>query len=246
MILHPAGLLYRSNFNLITSGLVAYWPLTDDLNDYSGNGWNLTAAGDAAISGGSLALDGVGDWANTPTGISASVSTLPLTLMAWIYKEPGGGGYNDTGDYVGVLTTQKQQVSYYGALLNLSAVTAGNFPISIQMGDGTGDGASDRRTLKTDPICSESAWHHIVAVAEDFDTATFYLDGSLYTGTVTITGTATTMAVNSSLVATVGSNAISGVGTNQYYPLKGNMKDARIYAAALSASQISAIYNGFG
>lgn len=242
MILHPAGFMRAAGSGLITEGLVAYWPLTEDFNDYSGNGWNLTAVGDASIASGSLALDGVGDWANTAAGISSEgLYSYPQTLTCWAYKGPNGGLSNG-GDYTGFISTQVDSSRRYGICLYSTVITDSAFGLVVQIGNAATSGGP---YFITDQVCSLNTWYHFAVVVEAYNVATFYIDGAEYTGSINSGGTSTTPQISAGVVASVGRYYQLGAG-NDYYPFDGNIKDARIYTSALSASQIAAIYNGLG
>ena len=87
--------------NWVDANTLAYLPLTSDLSDQCGNTW--AANGGAAISDGSLYLDGVNDYISF-AGISGAFSgqfTIEM-YMTLIAADPGGNIFCQDGTFGGI------------------------------------------------------------------------------------------------------------------------------------------------
>ena len=218
----------------ITTGLVGYWPLDGDALDASGNDLHGTING--AVKPGADRLD-YADSAMSFTGAAdcyIRVEDTPklqiageMTLAAWvllnkantnncrIIAKSGGGGAR----------------SYS---LNIEASSGGvTFPATFQI--GINGGASNISVVDKTPLPTDE-WVHMAGVYRPGEVTEVYVNGELHA-----TNTATIPALqhsNNSLPVMIGSrNACSNCGWN------GSIDEARIYARALSATEINELVN---
>lgn len=105
---------YRSSYTLPASsgssssannnGLVVWYPLAGDLNDYSGNGNNATGAGTIAFTTGpmanpntALAFDGADTYASANNASSLITNSTGITIMGWMEIQDTSASYGGFG-----------------------------------------------------------------------------------------------------------------------------------------------------
>ncbi len=218
----------------ITTGLVGYWPLDGDALDASGNDLHGTIGG--AVKPAADRLD-YADSAMSFTGAAdcyIRVEDAPIlqiagemTLAAWvllnkantnncrIIAKSGGGGAR----------------SYS---LNIEATSGGvTFPATFQI--GINGGASNISVGDKTPLPTEE-WVHMAGVYRPGEVTEVYVNGELHA-----TNTASIPAQqhsNNALPVMIGArNACTNCGWN------GAIDEARIYARALSATEINELVN---
>jgi type II secretory pathway pseudopilin PulG len=211
----------------IINGLVGHWKFDEKSGstayDSSGNGnigilYNspTRTASTSCKVGSCMSFDGVNDYVQVPTSASLNPTTV-LTMEVWI-KSTG----NAESD--GRIISKRAGVVGYEMLL----MTASGL-IEVFIGTPNGYVSVDSNTKVND-----GNWHHIVVTRNEADIR-IYVDGVLdrtassYTGSVENT-----------------SNLFLG----RYSPtairfFNGSIDDVRIYNRALSASEISQIYNSY-
>jgi uncharacterized membrane protein (DUF485 family) len=155
------------------NGSVGCYPLDNNLDDESGNNYDLTAYGavlsstQAKIGNGSLYLDGTDDFANSGTSFFTMTDDT-TTFCAWLYR-------TDTG--TGNLVKQTRGSSFD---TDLTFITT-NYQPSVY------DGSTQLYT--TDAAGGINAWHHY-CITYDGSTFESYIDGSSVgtdTGSVSLT-----------------------------------------------------------
>jgi hypothetical protein len=212
----------------ITNGLVAWYPLDGNAQDYSGNGNDGTLANftfdgttngwTAGKFGKSLLFNGTGDYvdAGNPAVLRSSG---PITVSAWVRVASLSTGPNFVSKTVNNFTD--------GWLLYYDSGT-GKLTFRLQRGGGSYSDAQASPSLVTD-----GKWH-LLTGTYDGTTLSLYVDGSLQGHLA-----AANYAPDTSRDLTVGAN--SDTHTNL---TSGSIDDVRIYSRALSASEISTLYQG--
>lgn len=211
------------------SGLVAYWPMDEtsgtSVADASGNGntgtmTNMDGATDhvAGIIGNGLDFDGVNDYVNAGSG--AVLDNLgDMTVCAWVNSRPILNG------------TWAHIVSKYDA--------SGTTGWDLYQGGGaySNSGYGYRET----GFESDGNWDHYCAVntqlATDGTNITIYMNN-----TIQNTGNATYGAGGSDAA----NNLIIGMFAAIGDPFNGVLDEVRIYNRALTADEVSQIYNYTG
>lgn len=193
----------------------AMWGFNNNWNDSSGNGFNMTAYGNAAFNSSdkkegthSATLDGSGDYGSASL---VSGNTDNVTMSVWV---KWGGA-----------TSTHQQILYNG---NTGSNGYGLFLFKDQS-DKLAILCGGNAILQSQTNLSTTAWTHLLAVRRN-GTWELYVNGSQ----VSITNNTT--APNTPNGGTyVGANQLSLEG------FKGLVDNARIYNRALSASEIAAL-----
>jgi len=207
--------------------LVAYWPLDDDFNDYSGNGFDGVPSGDASLildaeRGMVATFDGGDDYVDCGNPDALNFGTGDWSVCVWIKTtktgKPKGVPFANGGDGGG---------GHRYAL-------------------GVGESKSDRITLTTDDDASkkqahsaeyakvtDGVWHHIVGRREG-DRIRIFVDGkpegsSGLPGGYDLSGT-------SQHNVYLGAIMKHGASIEKFYT--GQLDDVRVYDYALSEGEI--------
>lgn len=224
---NPSATGSSSRSGVFGSGLMAYYPFSENAGtttgttkDLSGTGNDLTLTGIGApygiVAGGpygnALSLNGSGQWANraapnVPTGSVA-------TVEAWIYPK----AYADT-TYNGVVSWSSRACNGLG------------FALSIQ-----NSGRPSMPTWCNDYVPSSgtaatlNAWNHVAAVL-NWQSATLYVNGQSL-GTTTLTYLPNLSSINLAI----------GVLDYPGRYFNGMIDEVRIYSRALTSQEIASRY----
>ena len=218
----------------IDSGLIGLWHLDEGSGttsaDSSGNGNSATLSGatwtTTGYSGDAVAGNGSSSYVSANLGVSTFGTNSALTASAWVYATattngpifgvtsiPAGGGWNMPFLSIAGATA-------YGWLWGVPGTDGGSSPLAATV--------------------SLNAWHFLAityAPSGGSGTEKFYVDGAL-------AGTASGAYQPSGLVDSW-STTIPGTKpnavTNSF--LNGQVDEVRAYSRALSASEISILYN---
>ena len=217
-----------------TEGLVSYCSYDDSGdpgNDDSGNGNHGTLTGDAAwtsngISGGSISLDGDGDYINYGDKFEFSEGTI-------------GFWFKPAEDILGSLD--------YRQVLYMKSYTSDTASIHISIKD---DGVLYFSILKN---YYPSTWHHVFSTTTNWYSDSWYYitcvwdssEISLYVnGDLEDYDTGTNGVKGSSYSAVIGAWK-EQINNPNYSPFEGLIDEAHVYNRALSASEIEYNYNMF-
>jgi len=211
--------------NVVTNGLVGYWPFNGNANDESGNGNNGTVNGatlttdrfsnqnEAYTFSGGLEYISMPEGSTNNLNITGNISISTwfsstfdnVPLVAFMDNVFGNGGY---GFSIGVLSPNKASFfignQWYGT--NSNNQTDGN-------------------------------WHNLTATLNNGNLR-LYFDGILDT---TINGVAPPFSWNGLRTLGVGNNP-NGLQLNGFY-MKGKLDDIGIWNRALTDQEITALYN---
>ena len=203
-----------------SNGLQAYYPMSDNVSDASGNSRNGTAQIGASFGAGptgygrALTFDGASGYASLPIGPVVQ-SSNSMTVAAWLRVDTLATWArlfdfnNDTNEYM------------FFAPSNGSVA---RFAITI------GSNGAESQLTAPNPVPGDGLWHY-VAVTIDGDTSemNLYIDGAL-------ADSGTTEVLPSDLGNTV-NNYIGRSAWEDPY-LTGAVDEFRIYNRALSAPEI--------
>ena len=166
--------------------------------------------------GNALALDGTSQYASLPGGLAANLHDF--TVATWVYWN-GGADSQRVFDF-------GSDTSAYMLLTPKNGAT-GNPRFAITTSGGSGEQTIDGNAALT------TGWHH-VAVTLSGSTGTLYVDGQQV-------GQNTALTQRPSDLGTTTQNWIgrSQYGTDPY--LAGRVDDFRLYAGALSSTEIAAL-----
>jgi len=231
-----AAIVGASPTNSLAKGLVGYWTFDgkDMTNgvaaDVSGNFATGTPINIATSTfyvpgkiGQALKFDGVDDYVNMGVVSILEGTTSAMTISAWIKP-----GIVTVGILCIICNSNSNSANFpWGLEFNR---TAGRFSLS-QAGNGSGTlSAINNTNLKA------GVWSHVVAVRTYVSTlswpTTLYLNG---------------VADGSGTIARSGQSnqtvAIGRYGANNNYYFLGSVDDVRVYNRALSATEITQLYN---
>jgi hypothetical protein len=205
-----------------SGGLVGWWKLDEASGtvaaDSSGNSNTGTASGTTIVAGKiGNARSFNGTSDYVAVGNPASLQIAgDITMCAWVYPTNGGGSF----------IMSKGDGS--GSIYDYGLYIAGAGSLTFYYGAGLGIGS----TAFTTP----NVWQHACVVVYS-NVATFYLNGVSYAGgAVSVTNHNQSLDIG----AAGGSSPVSA------WDFPGTIDDARVYNRALSATEITALYNYTG
>ena len=221
-----------------TNGLVGYWNFDEGsgtvANDTSGSGNNGTINGASWIAGkigsGALSFDGTGNYVNlgSPSSLDFSQENA-FTISAWVY--PDGA----IGSYAAIFSRGGVNVGNTNTVYHLSSNNAGT-GWSATISDGTN--LVINSALNT---IVQRTWQHMTLVWNG-TTLILYKDASVIDSDTNVSFTGLWDGNDASdRYVNVGRDAKNG---GHLWP--GNIDDVRVYSRALSASEITDIYNDTG
>ncbi len=218
----------------ITTGLVGYWPLDGDALDASGNDLHGTINGPVKPVADRL------DYADSATSFTGaadcyiSVADAPklqitgeMTLAAWVLLNKA-----NTNNCRIIAKSGAGGARSYS--LNIEANSGGvTFPATFQI--GINGGASNISVVDKTPLPTDE-WVHMAGVYRPGEVTEVYVNGELH-ATNTASIPAQQHSHNALPVMIGARNACSNCGWN------GSIDEARIYARALSATEINELVN---
>jgi hypothetical protein len=204
-----------------TDGDVLFETDTKNVILWDGTAWRGYASDGETLgaNGYSLDLDGTDDRVELGD-ISALNSTSAFSITFWVKlssSAPSPSSFYESGSdtlYNTIMVRQSTDLDFI-------------------IGKG---GSAYAGTRATGTSIKDDQWHHLAAVYNG-STMTIYLDGSV--PTQSNIGT----AVPSSTVSTAGSNPHIGSKTDNSASMPGKMDDFSIFNAALTATEVTNIYN---
>jgi predicted Zn-dependent protease len=214
-----------------TNGLVAWYPLAGDANDYSGNGNN------GAIMGGSSFTTGVNGAANTALSLNGSSQYVSLghpTLYDF-----GNNDFTFSVWFQTTTTGTPQQLfscddmSGRQFIFDINDLSAGTVTAYLQ-------NQSAVVGYRTGNILSPNTWYHAVLVRQGNapGALTLYLNGAAVSSFAAFQNDFPfTMGTTTSEVD-IGRRTYAGY--QQYF--SGSLSDVAVYNRALSASEVATLY----
>ncbi len=214
----------------ITTGLVGNWTLDSDATDSSGNSYDGTLTGDAAIDttdatdivgAGKLSLDGSGDYVNLDAHVAGFSGLTEGTIAGWVRV-------TDAGENILFSVSDKddaQSVAKFG-------IEAGG-----QVKWLASEGGLDVLAYSTQTV-NDGAWHHI-AVTVNSGGNTLYIDGVVASVSYSAGSAATTNFFNnvSDIDAVdIGRSVRAGAPEGEF---NGLADEVRVYDRALSVADIN-------
>lgn len=202
----------------ITDGLVAYYPLNKDAQDYSGNGLHGVVNGAVPVAGGfdgkgAFGFDGVDDYINLDVSHAAQVE---ITMSLWMAV--GTASLSS-----GVFTQRRAGFHYRGI------ITAGNEIRAFSRNSA----GTWQQVVATAPFVP-GQYHHAVLV-QTGSVISLFVDGTLRQ----------TLDMGSFPTGTEGFFRI-GNYTNAGLPYQGNICNVKIFNRALTAQEIAVEYKRTG
>jgi hypothetical protein len=212
--------------------LGAYTFAHGDARDVTDNGRNLSLVGNASVSGGELVCDGSGDYATATTLTAVSA----LTFAGWVLVN------NLTAELtVCVAAASSTNRSFYfsfrGDLANdpfllwFAQTSAASPPLNFVQVNTSGQSWWG----------GAGVYHHVAGVIDpslaSADKSRIYVNGALRSGSATSSGGVPTAINNSGGAFALGGNAFG------WPSLNGKIGEARVFSYAMTAAEISEMYN---
>lgn len=223
------------------AGVVGYWPLNGNADDYSGNGLdgtiNGTAASVSGIVGGALDFDGSTTYVDAGMPSLLGFTDENISIEAWVKPEAITG-------YVGIAGGMSQVGNTYYTL----AADANAIPWFGLRGLIEGGNIGERWAINyVGPILPIGSWTHIVGTREPGGIV--YPDAALTIGKLYVNGVLVTTAPDSRLympeiLDPQGLWAFR-IGTRGYLGgdlFNGAIDEVAVYDHALSAQEVAAHY----
>ncbi len=239
------------------AALVAYWKFNGNANDSSGNGHNGTLeagpTGLAATPGPapSLTADRFGNansayhfagGGNIDVPYSPALDPGAITVSLWEREDTAGRTNHPNDCYMVALNRwngwkfQMQPTRPFFTVSTDSSIYDRDAGLDIAIGTTAGSGP----------------WHHLVATYDGNGTENFYVDGQLVKTWTNLAGAL--KPINPTVDLSIGTDLPNSAytpaddGTGRYYIAwggywTGDMDDIMIYNIALTASQVTQIYN---
>jgi hypothetical protein len=228
--------LYLQGINsppIPNAGLVGWWPLQGNANDYSSYGNNGTAYNVYFVrsnysylpvyqssnkSGASFNGQNSYIYNNAPNNLPTGTV---LTITAWVNPSPVQG--SNCGAYCGVVSFGNRTCTGYGRLLSLNNVGGGIFYVSMATW-------CNDYVPNPGPVVRAGQWNFIAMVLNG-RSVTLYANQQSSTGTLP------------SLPNPVGSKNLA-IGSTDYFGrlLNGSIANVQIYSTALTPQQIQQLY----
>ena len=202
-------------------GLVAYYSFDDcSAKDLSGNGNDGIIYGAKCVDGKfgkALRFDGVDDYVEVPDSPSLDI-TDEITIEVWVK------GYGFAGDFRQIVGKSPDTVlRHLNFAYDLRVDKAGPLRFSINNGDW-------QYVLAT---IEEGKWYHVVGTYDGSEMR-LYVNGELKD----------TKSVSGSIITNDAPVSIGRLPAYDYW--NGTIDEVRIYNRALSAEEISDLYNNYG
>lgn len=221
-----SGTNFSSLVSNLDSSLVSWWKMDDGTNnktitDYMGNNngtsqQNTTALQTTGKNGGALMFNGTSDYASIPD--NASLKPAAITVSAWI----------KTSDVTQNYAMFASKSSNGGDGWNLRFNSVSGKPMFIAL---VGDTFVDQSLYSVSIAAANDQWTHVVGVY-DGNAVKTYVNGDL-SGSYSISGN---LVFNTD-------DLLLGRRADGFY-FNGSIDDVQIYNRALSADEITALYNG--
>lgn len=217
-----------SLFAQLPAGAVALYPLNNDINDVSGNGYNGTLNSTTAVANRfGTAASATGFTAGTSTG------TLPQGLVTAMQDDFTIGYWFNT------TMTAPSSAQWYGGSAMVDAEVCGgtsDFGTALINGGQVAMGIGNPDiTIISPSSYNDGNWHFVTATRQEAaGVITLYVDG---TQVATTSGTATTSRTAPTLIGLGRNDCVTtGVYT-------GALDDIIAYGRALSSTEVTNLYN---
>ena len=204
-------------------GMLAWWPFNGDANDQSGNGVNGTVSGatlTTGVTGQANTAYQLGESAQyISIGTPASFSTLPsaLTYSLWLARTS-----TNAAQWPFIMGSANTHVDFG---IRTSGYGANPY---FEWGTSPYDGSGWLGAGVPASLTNMNEWHHMV-VTFDGSVLRTYWDGTYRTST------------SGATLRPVMANFMFGASSSGWI---GKIDDARVYNRALSAAEVTTMYNG--
>ena len=209
-----------------SNGLVAYWPFDGNLQDVSGNAYNMKSASvtySFGVNGKTAYWNGS---VSTTLTKALSVSSS-MTVACWVRPQKVG---NKTG------SIHMGSGNFGLNFKDFAFVVQGKFGLSVEM---------QRVLVFKDDNCYllkeinlSDGWHHVAVTVSGGGKPVLYVDGLAVTGATVVSFGGISLSS-----PTIGGKVRTGQNPVADQRYKGYLDDLLIYNRALSASEIKSVYS---
>lgn len=226
--------------HILTSGLVGHWTfdgknfangVAEDVTENTNNGTLVSISTSTFYKAGRIgqgvSFDGDNDYIDI--GNSSTIKpNLPLTISAWVKL-------NEVGANTFIFMNNFRENFFAGAMMQINSTNN----LRCQYGSNASIATAARRTFNTTATLSLGQWYHVVCVIRGATDMTAYINGVDSSGSYD--GSGGTMAYSSNS-GNIGRGDVSGTGGNNLFSFM-DADDIRLYNRALSAAEVSILYN---
>ncbi|MFZ9954531.1 MAG: LamG-like jellyroll fold domain-containing protein [Flavobacteriales bacterium] len=215
-----------------TNGLVAYWSFTGNASDNSGNGHNGT------VKGAVLTADRFGrpnhayqfDGNDTIQVSLQQTNVTSYTISAWFKTTYGG-----------IIISGRGLNNQDGLTIHLHSITGGFYDGRVLFNN---DGPAKSIGQMTDGTYRDGSWHHVVGVYDGAAGSVMASQFKIYIDNVLVSQTG---SQSGSAMAPITNGTDLFIGAHQVWPagghFDGTLDDYRIYDRAITANEVTALYN---
>ena len=218
VLLQPYSLGARADLN---DGLFAYYPLDNDVNDYSGNGYNGTVVGNITYTSGRVDQSGEFDGSSYVRLLTFPTLRRPFSCSLW-FRAIGDK------DWRSIMENHQECSGSYGGF--------GMYLIGERFGSKFrlyNSNNPPSNIINYDGIFYDGQWHNAIAI---FSNGSFslYFDGQLI-------DTPSNFYTETTNILEIGHNSYSLCPT----PVKftGFIDDVRFYNRTLTNTEVTSLYN---
>jgi len=241
--IHPIKLIIL--FCILTSlvsaqpnGAIAYYPISGNTNDESGNGnhgvnYGATFADDRnGVPLSAIYFDGVDNYIDLGSD-STLKPQLPITFAAWIKIDTPDSNANNGA----IFSSNFNDTVYYGVRISNNQLTD---RLSIAYGDGTAIGPQSRRSIYID-VPPYNTWFHLVGIIRNELDMNIYVNGVDAGGIYD--GSGGSLEYDNG-PAYMGCMDSATNGPPNY--LRGFLDEIILYDRAITEQEIDSLFNGNG
>lgn len=224
------GRKYGANF---LEGLVAYYPLNSNANDFSGKGHNGTLVNSPTFVSGKvgngLQITAQNQVVTIPDNddftFADGSSDLPFTISAWLYTTAYSANANRWISKREANSQLEWLAAFNGSVFNLNLHSQNSSTIV--------------KTISSANTTSLNTWNHFV-ITFNGTTGSCYINGVLRTTTTTVTGGTYVRMSNTTSIIRIGSNNSITINTAQL----GITDEVAIWKnRELTAGEVLELYN---
>ena len=238
----------NTNPNL-ASGLVGHWTfdgpkMLSNVGDSSGQGNNGNLSGQAATTtiigrvGQALYFDGVNDYVKVPSVTAFDfASTGGFSYFTWFKKDGTCSSVEGNEVFTSRFGSDHAVRTWWFGCSN----TAGSYPNKLMV-DVLQDATGNEAVVRSASAINDSTWHHGGWVYDgSANQVRLYLDGVLQ-GASTTAFTGSFNVANPICIGSYGTNCNGKLDDGGAYEADAVFDDVRVYNRALSANEVSRLY----
>jgi len=222
--------VWDNNFVMVQH-MVGYDNMIFDSTINNNDGTIYGAISTTGSIGSALHFDGDNDYVSCAPNIVFDMD-FPVTLDAWIYKEPGGG--NQGNGYDGIICTDRFSNLYSGYRISLLGKQGDLYTFGAEFGDGNGLGETHRRGKVKRYIIEPYNYYKLTSVIKGPNDINLFINGQ---------DLADEYIGEANTVGYKGGPCVIGNSWYLDYNFHGMIDEVRVSNTARSSDWISTEYN---